>query len=57
MDKGEQVDKMSKRLVKLSRKEIAFAKRQHKRYIRRKAKDIDAFHPLTNRYSGYIGQL
>ena len=55
MDKGEQIDKMSKKLVKLSHKEIAHAKKRHKRYVRRQAKKIDAPHPLTNRYDGYIG--
>ena len=55
MGKNEQIDKLSKKYVKLSAKEIAYAKRVHKRHLRRIAKDIDKPNPQHNRYSGWIG--
>lgn len=55
MDRGEQIDKLSKKYVKLSTKEIKFAKKVHKRYLRRISKDIDKPNPQSNRYSGWIG--
>ena len=53
--KDEQIDKISKKYVKLSAKEIAYAKRIHKRRIRRLAKKINSPTPQINRYFGYIG--
>ena len=41
MGKNEQIDKLSKKYVKLSPSKIAFAKRAHRRYLRRIAKDIN----------------
>lgn len=56
MDKGEQIDKKSKRWVKLSAKSKAYQKHVHKRYLRRKAKNTEYdLHPRSNRYSGWIG--
>ncbi len=34
MSRGEQIDKLSKKHVKLSSKEKKFAKREHKRFLR-----------------------
>ncbi len=55
MARGEQIDKLSKKYVKLSAKEIKFEKREHKRYLRRLRKDITKPSPLYNRYRGWIG--
>jgi hypothetical protein len=55
MGKNEQIDKLSKKYVKLSPSEIAFAKRAHRRYLRRIAKDINRPNPQHNRYSGWVG--
>ena len=55
MDRGEQIDKLSKKYVKLSSREIKDAKRMHKRCLRRISKNIDAPNPQYNRYSGWIG--
>jgi hypothetical protein len=54
MAKDEQIDKISKKLFILSASEKKFAKREHRRLIRRKAKDIDNPNPQHNRYSGWI---
>lgn len=55
MGKNEQIDSISKLFVKLSAREIKFAKREHKRAMRRQRKDIDKPNPQHNRYSGWIG--
>ena len=55
MARGEQIDKLSKKYVKLSRKEKKFAKKQHKRYLRKLRKDISKSNPLHNRFNGWIG--
>ena len=53
--KNEQIDRISKLFVKLSAREIKFAKREHKRAMRRQRKNIDKPNPQHNRYSGWIG--
>ncbi len=55
MGKNEQIDRLSKMYVKLSKIEIKFAKRTHKRHMRRIRKDINQPNPQHNRYSGWIG--
>lgn len=55
MGKNEQIDRDSKMNVVLSAKEISYAKRLHKRHLRRIAKNIDNPNPQPNRYSGWIG--
>jgi len=55
MARGEQIDKISKQYVLLSRKEIKFEKKQHKRFLRRQAKKIYNPNPQSNRYRGWIG--
>jgi hypothetical protein len=55
MAKGEQIDRLSKMYVKLSAGCKAYAKRMHKRYMRRKAKNPDEEAPRHNRYDGWIG--
>ena len=55
MARGEQIDRLSKKYVKLSRKEKKFAKYEHKRYLRRLRKKVDEPHPQKNRYRGWIG--
>lgn len=52
---SEQIDKISKRLVRLNQKDKKFAKRQHKRYLRRIRKLISKPNPLHSRYKGWIG--
>ena len=55
MARGEQIDKVSKKYCKLTQNEKAFVKREHKRFLRRIRKNINALKPLHNRYRGYIG--
>ena len=55
MSRGEQIDKVSKELVKINAKEKRFAKWRHKRYLRKIRKDINKQNPQHNRYDGYIG--
>lgn len=55
MARGEQIDKVSKKFVKLNQKDKKFAKREHKRYLRRIRKAINKLNPLHNRYRGWIG--
>jgi len=55
MAKGEQIDRLSKMYVKLSAGCKSFAKRTHKRYIRRKAKNPEEEDPKCNRYYKWIG--
>lgn len=55
MKMGEQIDKVSKKFVVLSDRDIRFAKKQHRRYLRRARKDVSKPTPQSNRYSGWIG--
>ena len=55
MAKGEQIDRLSKMYVKLSARCKAYAKRMHKRHMRKVAKDTENDSPMYNRYSGWIG--
>ena len=55
MPRGEQIDKVSKKYVKLSSKEKKAAKREHNKFLRKQAKDIENPNPQTNRYRGFIG--
>lgn len=56
MSKGEQIDKLSKLYVKISKVSKAFAKKMQKRAIRKERKNVDdELDPKSNRYSGWIG--
>ena len=55
MKKNEQIDKISKKLVKLKARNKRFVKLMHKRYLRRFSKNINNPNPQHNRYCGYIG--
>jgi predicted nucleotidyltransferase len=55
MARGNQIDRLSKKYVKLNQREKKFAKREHKRYLRRIRKCIIKLNPLHNRYNGFIG--
>jgi hypothetical protein len=55
MHKGEQIDKLSKKLIKLSARSKAYAKHVHNRYLRRQAKIDTDLDPRPNRYDGWIG--
>lgn len=55
MARGEQIDKVSLKYVKITNKEKKFAKREHKRYLRRLRKNIEEENPIHNRYRGWIG--
>ena len=55
MANNEQIDKLSKKYVCISRAYIKFVKREHKRKMRRQRKNINLQNPQHNRYSGYIG--
>lgn len=55
MAKNEQIDRISKLFVKLSPRSLKFAKREHKRKMRRQRKDINKPNPQHNRYDGWIG--
>lgn len=55
MDKGEQIDKLSKKCCNIKQKYKKLQKRIHKRYLRKLAKDVDKPNPQSNRYSGFIG--
>lgn len=55
MSMGEQIDKLSKKFVRLSAESKSYAKRLHKRFLRRQAKANDELAPKPNRYSGWIG--
>ena len=55
MARGEQIDKISKKYVVLNQKDKKWAKREHKRFLRRIRKNINKLNPLHNRYRGYIG--
>ena len=55
MARGEQIDRLSKKYVKLTQKEKKFAKKEHKRYLRRLRKDLSKLNPLHNRFKGWIG--
>ena len=54
MAQGEQIDKVSKNFCKLTPGEKKFVKKEQKRFLRRKRKDIDGPDPQSNRYKGYI---
>jgi len=55
MARGEQLDKISKKYVRIDAESARFAKREHRRYLRRKMKDINSPNPMPNRYRGFIG--
>ena len=55
MARGEQIDKVSKKFVKLNPKDKRFAKKEQNRYLRRIRKNINKLNPMHNRYRGYIG--
>jgi len=55
MPRGEQIDKVSKMFVKLNQKDKKFAKKEHKRYLRRLGKNTSNPTPQHNRYRGFIG--
>ena len=55
MTKGEQIDKISKKYVKLTASCKKYVKRIHKRYLRRFSKNINNPNPQHNRYDGFIG--
>lgn len=52
---AEQIEKDSKRWIRITPNEVKFAKKMHRRSLRRFAKNIDNPHPQPNRYSGWIG--
>jgi len=54
MARGMQIDKFSKKFVKLTAKQKKEAKKEHKKFIRSQYKKTD-LNPLSNRYRGYIG--
>jgi len=55
MARGEQIDKISKKYVRLTAKDKKFQKREHKRYLRRLRKKVNEPTPQNNRYKGWIG--
>ncbi len=55
MGRGTQIDKISKEVVTLSKHETKNVKKQHHRFLRKFAKDINNPNPQFNRYNGYIG--
>jgi len=55
MSNNEQIDRISKLYVRLSARSKAYAKKMHRRHLRRLAKDTDKPNPQPNRYSGWIG--
>jgi len=55
MARGEQIDKISKAVVKLTARKKKAQKHAHKRFLRRQRKSINKPHPDHNRYAGFIG--
>lgn len=55
MARGEQIDKLSKKLVVLNNLCKKFAKKQHNRFLRRIRKNINEPNPNHNKYRGFIG--
>jgi hypothetical protein len=53
MPKNKQIGDLNKK-VRLSRKEISFAKKIHRRHIRRLSKIPNSPNPQANRYAGWI---
>lgn len=52
---NEQIDKVSKTYCNLSQAEKKYAKRLHKRKMRRIRKNVNKPNPQHNRYCGWIG--
>jgi len=52
--RGEQIERGLKHYFKIHRRSKLFAKRVHKRYLRKIAKDINNANPQHNRYGTYI---
>ena len=55
MKKGEQIDKVSKAILKNPERVIKHAKKEHKRAMRRYNKNPDNPNFQDNRYRGFIG--
>jgi hypothetical protein len=55
MGNDNQIDIVSKLLCNLKASEKKYAKREHKRRMRRISKNINNPNPQYNRYCGYIG--
>ena len=55
MATSEQIDKVSKKYVKITASQKRDAKKKHNRYLRTIRKDIEKPHPQHNRYTGFIG--
>ena len=49
----EQIDKLSKKICKLKQRSKKWAKKQHKRRLRRENKNLE-LRPLYNKYYGWI---
>ena len=54
MARGMQIDDVSKQMVSLTPESKKAAKKEHKRYLRRQAKN-SILNPIPNKYRGFIG--
>ncbi len=55
MGKNEQLDKVSLTFVRITPAQKKYAKKLHKRLMRRIRKNINKPNPQHNRYTGWIG--